>query len=90
MQRNQGDYAPYAPLMMLVASHDDEVSPWVCAALAAQLKQRGAEIEFVVYEGAHHAYDDPGKIKQSHAPNARAMQDTLTRAEAFFRKYLQP
>ena len=90
VQRDQGDYAPYAPLMMLVASDDDEVSPKVCAMLAAQLQQRGAELEFVVYQGAHHAYDDPGKTKQSHAPNQAAMEDTLRRAEAFFRKHLQP
>lgn len=90
VQRDQAEYLPYAPLLLLVAADDDEVSPKVCATLAAQLKQRGAEIEFALYEGAHHTYDDPGKTKQSHAPNARAMQDTLARAEAFFRKHLQP
>ena len=90
VQRDQADYLPYAPLMLLVASDDDEVSPKVCATLAVQLKQRGAEIEFMVYQGAHHTYDDPGKTKQSHAPNQAAMQDTLRRSEAFFRKHLQP
>ncbi len=89
VQRGEGDYQPYAPLLLLVASDDDEVSPTVCAALAAQLKQRGAAIDFVVFEGAHHAYDDPGRTKQSHAPNKAAMQDTLQRAEAFFGKHLQ-
>ena len=90
VQRDQADYQPYAPLMLLVASDDDEVSPKVCAALVDKLKQRGTEIDFVVYEGAHHAYDDPGRTKQSHAPNKAALQDTLQRAEAFFRKQLQP
>ncbi|MEQ1772732.1 MAG: prolyl oligopeptidase family serine peptidase [Burkholderiales bacterium] len=89
VQRDQVDYQPYAPLMLLVASDDDEVSPKVCVTLAGQLKQRGADIEFVVYQGAHHTYDDPGKTKQSHAPNKVAMEDTLRRAEAFFRKHLQ-
>lgn len=90
VQRNQGDYQPYAPLLMLVASDDDEVSPKVCAALADELTQRGADIELVVYEGAHHSYDDPGKTKQSHSPNKAAMEDSKRRAEAFFRKHLQP
>jgi carboxymethylenebutenolidase len=90
VQRDQSDYLPYAPLLLLVASEDDEVSPKVCATLAVQLKQRGADIEFVVYQGAHHSYDDPGKTKQSHAPNKAAMEDSLRRAEAFFRKHLQP
>jgi dienelactone hydrolase len=89
VQRNAGDYQPYAPLMLLVASDDDEVSPTVCAALAQQLKQRNAEVAFVLYEGAHHSYDDPGKTKQSHAPNKAALEDTLRRAEAFFRRHLQ-
>jgi dienelactone hydrolase len=89
VQVKQGDYQPYAPLLLLVASDDDEVSPTVCATLAAQLTQRSVEIDFVVYQGAHHSYDDPGKSKQSHPPNAAAMADTLLRAEAFFRKQLQ-
>ena len=90
VQRDQADYQPYAPLLLLVASDDDEVSPTVCATLGARLKERGAEIEFVAYDGAHHSYDDPGKTKQSHSPNARALQNTLVRAEAFFRRHLQP
>jgi len=90
IQRDQADYKPYAPLLMLVASDDDEVSPRVCAALAEQIKQRGGEIDFVMYEGAHHSYDDPGKTKQSHAPNKAALQDSLRRAEAFFARHLQP
>lgn len=89
VQRDQGDYQPYAPLLLLVAADDDEVSPQVCAALAAQLKQRGAAVDFMVYEGAHHAYDDPGRTKQGHAPNKAAMEDTLLRAAAFFRHHLQ-
>jgi dienelactone hydrolase len=89
VQHKQGDYRPYAPLLLLVAFDDDEVSPQVCAALAAHIKQHGADVDFVMYQGAHHAYDEPGKTKQSHAPNAAAMADTLARAEAFFRKQLQ-
>jgi carboxymethylenebutenolidase len=92
-QRDQSDsqpYQPYAPLLLLVASDDDEVSPKICATLAAQLKQRNANIEFVVYEGAQHTYDDPGRSKQSYAPNKAAMDDTLRRAEAFFRMHLRP
>jgi carboxymethylenebutenolidase len=88
VQRKQADYKPYAPLLLLLAADDDEVSPQVCAALAAQLKQRGAEIESVIYDGAHHGYDDPGKTRQSHTPNKAATDDTMRRAEAFFRKHL--
>lgn len=54
------------------------------------LRARGADVEFVTYEGAHHSYDDPGKTKQGHEPNRAATQDTLRRAEAFFHRHLQP
>ncbi|MBM4263421.1 MAG: dienelactone hydrolase family protein [Deltaproteobacteria bacterium] len=90
IQRDQADYKPYAPMLMLVASDDDEVSPQVCATLAEHIKTRGADIEFFMYPGAHHSYDDPGKAKQSHAPNKAALEDTLKRAEAFFVKHLRP
>ncbi len=88
IQRDQGDYTPYAPLLLLVASDDDEVSPRVCETLAQQIKGRGVTVEFFMYPGAHHSYDDPGKTKQSHAPNKAALEDTLKRAEVFFRKQL--
>jgi carboxymethylenebutenolidase len=87
-QSRQPDYRPYAPLLMLLASEDDEVSPVVCRQLAAGLRARGEPVEFVVYEGAHHAYDDPGKTKQSHAANREALRDSLERAEAFFKHHL--
>jgi dienelactone hydrolase len=89
IQRDQADYKPYAPMLMLTASEDDEVSPQVCAALAEQIKTRGGDVEFVMYQGAHHSYDDPGKTKQSHAPNKAALEDSLRRAEAFFAKHLR-
>ena len=89
VQRDQGDYQPYAPLLMLVASDDDEVSPLICASLVEQLKQRNANVDLVIYDGAHHSYDDPGKTKQSHAPNKAALEDSLRRAEAFFHQHLR-
>lgn len=89
-QSAEPDYAPYAPMLMMVAEDDDEVSPTVCRAFAEKIRGRGANLEFVWYDGAHHAYDDPGKTKQSHEPNRLALQDTLRRAEAFFAKFLRP
>lgn len=82
------DYQPYAPLLLAVAEDDDEVSPTVCRSLAETLRGRGAQLDFVWYDGAHHAYDDPGRRKQSHEPNRLALQDTLQRAAAFFAQHL--
>ena len=89
-QLEQGVYKPYAPLLILAASEDDEVSPQVCRRFADVMRERGEAVEFVLYDGAHHSYDDPGKTKQSHAPNRAAMLDTQRRAEAFFQRYLKP
>ena len=89
-QSKQAGYVPYAPLLITAGTDDDEVSPVICRDFAGQQYARGAPVDFVLYQGAHHAYDEPGKTKQSHAPNKAAMQDTLQRAQAFFRKHLQP
>jgi carboxymethylenebutenolidase len=86
---NAKSYKPYAPLLLLTASEDDEVSPEVCRTFAELMRVRGHTVEFVLYEGAHHSYDDPGKTKQSHPPNRAAMADTLKRAESFFARYLE-
>jgi hypothetical protein len=37
-----------------------------------------------------HSHDDPGKTKQSHAPNHAAMLDTQRRVETFFQQHLKP
>ena len=89
-QAAEPGYVPYAPLLITVAEDDDEVSPTVCRSFVEALPKRGVDLEFIWYDGAHHAYDDPGRTKQSHEPNRLAMRDTLQRAEAFFAKHLRP
>jgi len=88
-QTAEVDYMPYAPLLMTVAEDDEEVSPTVCRSFAEKLRGRGAAVDFYWYDGAHHAYDDPGRTKQSHEPNRLALQDTLMRAEKFFSHHLR-
>lgn len=82
------NYRPYAPMLMLLASEDKEVSPAVCQRVAGQTQARGADLEFVVYEGAQHSFDDPGRRKQAHQPNQAALLDARKRAEAFFMQHL--
>ena len=89
-QEKQAGYKPYAPLLILSAAEDDEVSPRICRRFSDGARARGAPVEFVLYEGAHHSYDDPGKTRQSHEPNRIAMLDSQRRAEAFFREHLGP
>ncbi len=88
-EQEKQNYRPYAPLLMLLASEDAEVSPVVCQRMAQQTLARGAELEVVVYAGAQHAFDDPGSRKQSHAANRAATEDARTRAAQFFARYLR-
>jgi dienelactone hydrolase len=89
-QLRQVAYKPYAPLLILAAGEDDEVSPDLCRQFAERMRARGETVEIVLYEGAHHAYDDPGKSKQSHQPNHFALLDSQRRAEVFFQEHLKP
>ena len=82
------NYRPYAPVLMLLASEDREVSPVVCERFAQQALARGVEIEVVLYPGAEHAFDDPGRRKQAIEANRVATEDARMRAERFFAQYL--
>jgi dienelactone hydrolase len=84
MEHVRRRFAPYAPVLLLIASADDEVSPARCEALAARSRAAGAPIELVVYEGADHSFDDPGRPKQSRDANRRATEDARARTARFF------
>lgn len=84
-------YRPYAPAVMFVASNDEEVAPMPCSQLAEQVKARGVnDFELVWYEGATHAFDDPGKRRQSVQANRDARSDAMIRSERFFQQQLKP
>ena len=89
MEAVSGDYRPYAHLLLEVASADAEVSPKKCASFAERAKRGGADIDFVIYEGAEHNFDDPGKKKQSNPANQQATEETMKRAEQLFAERLK-
>jgi dienelactone hydrolase len=82
-----GDEEP-APLLMLLASADDELSPRVCERFAVQAPAAGAPLELIIYDGAEHNFDDPSPTRQSRSANRRATEDAGARAERFFRVHL--
>jgi dienelactone hydrolase len=84
MDAVKGAYRSYAPLLLMIASADDEVSPKRCEEFAKRAQAAGSRIQVEVYEGAEHNFDDPGKKKQSNPANQRATADAMRRAEAFF------
>lgn len=74
---------------MLIASADDEVSPKECEHLAARSRAAGAPVDLVVYDGAEHNFDDPGRIKQGREANRRATADARVRAARLFEAALK-
>ena len=87
MDAVKGRYHAYAPLLMMIASADEEVSPKICESFARRAQPTG-NFESIVFEGAEHNFDDPGKKKQSNPANAQATAEAMRRAEAFFRTHL--
>jgi carboxymethylenebutenolidase len=88
MEAVQGEYHIYAPLLMMIAGADEEVSPERCQAFAKRGQELGDPLQFIVYPGASHNFDDPSKSKQSIPANARATADAMERAEQFFGEHL--
>ncbi len=72
--RYKKDYAPYAPA--------------ICEALVATGKGNGADITSVVYPGATHDFDDPGRARQGVEANRTATADAMRRALAFLEAHL--
>lgn len=88
MDATKGRYHAYAPLLMMIAAADEEVSPKRCEEFAERARAAGSDVKWFVYPGAEHNFDDPGAKKQSNPANRRATEETKRRAEAFFSKHL--
>ena len=84
MDAIKGKYQNYAPLLLMLAEADEEVSPKRCEDFAKRTKSNGNDLELIVYPGADHNFDDPGKKKQANPANHSATVDAMRRAEKFF------
>ncbi|MGY2988243.1 MULTISPECIES: dienelactone hydrolase family protein [unclassified Bradyrhizobium] len=71
-----------APITMLLGTDDEEVSPDRCRDVASRSVAAGSKIDVVVYPGATHDFDDPGRRRQSNPANSAALQDAMVRAIA--------
>ena len=86
---DQSGYRPYAPVLLLQGSADEEVSPKRCAALVERSRDQGGDIRMKLYPGATHDFDDPSRAHQKNEANADAKADALVRAQAFFSRHLE-
>lgn len=81
---------PYAPVWVFQGSADEEVSPRRCAEFVDNSRARGGDIQFQLYRGATHNFDDPSPAHQDDDANAAATEDVIRRATSFFAKALKP
>ncbi len=86
--QDRGGFEPNAPLLMLLAGKDQEVSPQICERVAKRLRDRGAAFDYLVYADAQHAFDDPGATRRLNDANRAAADDAHQRAAQFFARYL--
>ncbi len=89
MDAIKGSYHAYAPLLMMIAGADEEVSPKRCEEFADRARKSGSDLKWIVYPGAVHNFDDPSNTKQANPANQRATADAMRRAEAFFAQHLR-
>jgi len=75
--------ATIAPVIMFLGSDDEEVSPARCQGMVQRSAATGGRIEVVLYPGATHGFDDPGRRRQAIPGNRAALQDALKRAIMF-------
>ncbi len=80
---------PYAPLLVLHGTADEEVSYRRCAKLVEQSRAAGSQAEIALYEGATHDFDAPIRARQEHAANAQATADAIKRSLEFFGHWLK-
>ena len=71
-----------APVTLFLGSNDEEVSPAICLDFAKRSRRAGSNIEAVLYQGAEHGFDDPGRRHQSIQANRAALDDVSKRAIA--------
>jgi dienelactone hydrolase len=81
---------PYAPVRVFHGSADEEVSPRRCAELVEKSRARGGDIQYRLYPGATHDFDDPSPSHQNNPANAAAMEDAIARATEFMASALKP
>ena len=77
------DLVTTAPVALLLGSDDEEVSPARCQDMARRSVAAGSKVDVVLYPGATHGFDDPGRSHQSIPGNRAALADALKRALAF-------
>ena len=81
-------FHPYAPMLILHGTADEEVSSQRCADLVQKSRANGGSVEIKLYPGATHSFDSPTRTRQSVDANAAATDDAVERSLHFFARHL--
>lgn len=74
--------ATQTPVTLLLGSEDEEVSSAICQRFAERSRAAGSPIDVLLYQGATHGFDDPGRRRQVKPANRAASRDASQRAIA--------
>jgi dienelactone hydrolase len=86
-----------APLLMLMGSADDWTPPDRCVERGTALQSAGTPVEWKVYKGAMHVFDEPGPNRVARVAgrtfhlqyDRTAAEDAHTQVQRFLRTHLQ-
>jgi carboxymethylenebutenolidase len=81
-------FLPYAPVLVLHGTDDEEVSHRRCADLVERSHDNGGDVEIELYRDATHGFDTPTRKRQKIEANAEALEDAIDRSLRFFARHL--
>lgn len=82
-------FHPYALVLLLHGTDDDEVSYRRYRRLVQRSVADGGAIEIRLYEDATHSFDTPIRSRQRVPANAAAREEAVERSLRFFARYLK-
>jgi carboxymethylenebutenolidase len=80
---------PYAPVLILHGTADEEVSHRHCIALAEEAREAGGTIEIELFEDATHGFDSPTRSRQALEANQIADAEASKLALDFFDRHVK-
>jgi len=85
---DEAPFHPYAPVLVLHGTADEEVSYRRCRNLVERSRAGGGNVDIVLYPGATHDFDSPARSRQRVEANAAATANAVERARSFFARHL--
>jgi dienelactone hydrolase len=80
---------PYAPVLILHGTGDEEVSSERCVDLAEAAQRAGGNVEIEMFEDATHGFDSPTASRQSVEANRDATEQATGMALSFFDRHVR-